>query len=483
MSDPRPNILLIHSDQHRYDCLGAHGHPLLRTPHLDRLAAEGADFEHAFCPSPICSPTRASLLTGQWPVQHGLLFTEIAEAYRPMLPHQPTFTALLHEAGYYLGYVGKWHVDEEATPLDFGFDDYIPEDAYTRWRARAQLPPRIYRNGWFGETDVAVTPDQSRLAWAARETRRLIRHAAEGGRPFFIRWDPSEPHLPNIVPEPYASLYPPKRIPPWPSFGDSLQGKPTIQRTQLRNWGIEGWPWERWAPIVGRYLGEITLLDAQVGAVLAELEALGLSHNTLVVYTADHGDMCGAHGMMDKHYVMYDDVVRVPLIMRWPGVISPGQAIAAFVSSAIDLASTFCDVASLATPATFTGQSLLPLVTGRRAGNTRRDILSSYHGNQFGLFSQRMVRDVRWKFIWNPTAEDELYDLADDPAELHNRASDLTCRAELERLRLRLADWLRQTGDPLLNEWTQRQLVCGPDTDMRTPMSSIPYGSPQICNV
>jgi arylsulfatase A-like enzyme len=213
---------------------------------------------------------------------------------------------------------------------------------------------------------------------------------------------------------------------------------------------------------VSRYLGEITLLDHQIGRVLAELAMLGLAQDTLVVYTSDHGDMCGAHGMMDKHYVMYDDVVRVPLIMRWPGVIPAGQTSAAFVSSALDLAATFCAVAGIPAPATFMGQSLLPLAINGRAENPRPDIFASYHGNQFGLYSQRMVRDGRWKFIWNPTAEDELYDLATDPAELHNRATDPAAAVELERLRERLLYWLLHTKDPLLNEWTQRQLAVRP---------------------
>ncbi len=125
-------------------------------------------------------------------------------------------------------------------------------------------------------------------------------------------WSPSEPHLPNVIPEPYASLYPPAQVPPWPSFSDPLAGKPYIQRQQRVNWGVEGWTWDQWAPTVARYLGEITLLDAQVGRLLAQLDALGLADDTVVIYTSDHGDLCGGHGMVDKHYVMYDDVMRVP---------------------------------------------------------------------------------------------------------------------------------------------------------------------------
>ncbi|MCX7669980.1 MAG: sulfatase-like hydrolase/transferase, partial [Anaerolineae bacterium] len=289
---------------------------------------------------------------------------------------------------------------------------------------------------------------------------RLLEKAARNGRPFFLRWDTDEPHLPNVVPEPYASMYRPADIPPWPSFGDPLRGKPYIQRQQLRSWGIEGWSWERWAPIVARYLGEISLLDAQIGRLLEALDALGVAENTLVVYTTDHGDLCGAHGMADKHYVMYDDVARVPLILRWPAGLPAGRVCDAFVSAGIDLAATFCDAAAAPRPATFVGQSLLPLARGDATG-ARPDIFCMYFGNQFGLYSQRMVRDRRWKYVWNLTAEDELYDLATDPGEVVNRATDPAAAAELGRLRQRLLAWLEETHDPLLNGWTRRQLAEG----------------------
>ena len=198
-------------------------------------------------------------------------------------------------------------------------------------------------------------------------------------------------------------------------------------------------------------------MDAQIGRVLAALDDLALADNTLVVYTTDHGDLCGAHGMVDKHFVMYDELVRVPLIARWPGRIEPGSECDSFVSHAIDLATTFCEAAGAAVPSTFRGQSLLPLMFGAD-DNGRQDILSVYHGNQFGLFSQRMVRDRRWKYVWNATAEDELYDLGQDPHELTNRAVDPLCAGELSRLRHRLIDWMQQTHDPLCNEWILTQL-------------------------
>jgi arylsulfatase A-like enzyme len=452
------NILLIHADQHRADCMGVNGHILIQTPNLDELARAGINFRQAFCPIPLCTPARASLLTGLWPTQHGSIANAQTEAFQPLLPGLTTFSQLLKEGGYYLGYVGKWGVDEKRDPTQFGFDDYISEKAYSLWREQQGLPPVPRKNRWFGEVDPGIKPEQSRLAWGATQTIGLLEKAKEGDQPFFIRWDPSEPHLPNIVPEPYASMYAPAQIEPWPSFPDPLEDKPYIQKQQLRSWGLAGWGWADWAPIVARYLGQITLLDHQIGRVLAALADFGLAEETLVVYSSDHGDLCGAHGMIDKHFVMYDDVVRVPLLMRWPGKIAANQSSDAFVCSALDLASTFCEAARVAPPPTFMGQSLLPLTYGQSSGS-RPDIFATYHGSQFGLYSQRMVRDRRWKYIWNATAEDELYDLETDPAELANLAGRAQFAPQLARLRGRLLEWLEATQDRLLNSWTRQQLA------------------------
>ncbi|MFP4145120.1 MAG: sulfatase-like hydrolase/transferase [Phycisphaeraceae bacterium] len=450
----RPNILLIHSDQHRYDCLGCHDHPLLETPNLDRLAAEGADFAHAFTPQPVCSPARACLATGTWASTHGCLgIPDIYEAYRPADPELPTLWGLLREAGYVQAHVGKFHGETAGTPDREGADVFISEKAYPAWREAQGLAPPP-RGGFVGATDPHVTPAQSRLGWGAERTIEQIESAAAGGKPFFIRWDPSEPHLPNIVPEAVAGLYPPERIPPWASFADTLAGKPEIQHQQRRTWEVEGWTWADWAPIVSRYLAEITLLDRQIGRLLETLDRLGLAQNTLVAYSTDHGDLCGGHGMIDKHYVMYDDVVRVPLIVRWPGKVSAGQKRTDFVSHELDLARTFLEAAGVEPPGSFAGRSLL-------ADTGRADIYSQYHGAQFGLYSERMVRDARWKYVWNPTAVDELYDLAEDPGELVNRAADPACAGERARLRGRLVAWMEEVGDPLLNFWTRAQLEKG----------------------
>lgn len=472
----KPNILFIGSDQHRFDCVGVNGNPVIKTPNLDKLAATGMNFTNAYTPCPICTPARVSLLTGQWSFKHLNItidaWTEVPRVHKEGLP---TFSEQLKANGYFLGYLGKWHMEHDGKmqPKDAGFDMYIPEGAYGRWRQEKGIPrSELRETGWDisltpekfdwlirGGTDEYITPEQSKLHWGADTLIGWLEERVGKDEPFFLRWDPSEPHLTNVLPEPYASMYQPEDIPQWGSFAEDFHNKPYIQAQQLYSWGIQDWTWEDWAPVAARYYGEISLLDHEIGRVVEAVDRLGLRENTMIIYTTDHGDMCGSHRMMDKHYNMYDDVTRVPMVVNWPGVIEPGTY-APFVSHALDLAATLCDITGSGIPDTFQGQSLVPVLKeGQKQG--RKDILSAYHGTQFGLYSQRMVRNEKWKYVWNLTAQDELYDMENDPWELENLAGESQTEQVLKEMRLRLAELLTQAEDPLLNVWTNFQLSYG----------------------
>ena len=452
------NILLIHSDQHRYDCLSVNGHGLIRTPHLDGLAASGVNFTHAFTPNPVCSPARACLQTGAWATTHKCVTIPQTEAFQRADPSLPVMTQLLADAGYLVGHVGRFHAELTGEPTDHGAETYIPTSEYETWRAQKGLEPLPHTKGWYGETDPHVTSEQTSLAWQADRTIELLdRYAASDG-PFFLRWDSLEPHLPNVVPEPYASMYPVDAIEPWPSFPDPLTNKPEVQRRTRKRWGTDEWSWQQWAPIVQRYLGEITLMDEQIGRVLARLDELGVVDNTLVIYTSDHGDMCGGHGMMDKHYVMYDDIVRVPLIARWPGVLPSAHVSDAMVIHELDMARTILSTADRDAPESFVGHDLRHLISGQVS---RPDVFSQYQGTHQGLFSQRMLRDRRYKYVYNPVAVDELYDLQSDPGELHNLIDDPAQGDRLQSMRQRMDAWMVQIDDPLsspLFDWGRSKL-------------------------
>ncbi|MBC7237523.1 MAG: sulfatase-like hydrolase/transferase [Chloroflexi bacterium] len=472
MAQLRPNILLILSDQHRYDCTGPAGHPLLHTPALDRLAREGVWFGYAFTPCPICSPARQSLLSGTWPQDHGGLWN-----YGLGLPitlfERPTWTEALSQAGYQLGYVGKWGVHPSRSPLAFGFHEYRGIHEYEAWRAAQRLPPHQQDADrlsllqgkpaarWFGGVD-PIDISQTRTHWCAARAIELMRRYAALGRPWHIRLDFAEPHLPPFPAEPFASLYPAGEIPPWGSFAETFANKPAIQRQQLANWGIAELTWDEWSHYLARYLGMISQIDDAIGLVLDALDELGLAEHTVVIYSSDHGDNAGGHRLIDKHYVMYEDVVRVPLVMRWPGHIVADLYCEAFVLHALDLAATACEAAGLPIPAHYAGRSLLPLAGGGLPPDWRQEAVSVYYGAQFGLYTQRMLRDARYKYVWNHTDVDELYDLSLDPWELHNLIDHPAYREVLADMRHRLWSHLEAMNDALVrNEWMRQHLDHG----------------------
>jgi len=468
----RPNILLIQADQHRHDCTGCSGHPLLHTPHLDQLAAEGVRFTHAFTPIPTCCPARQSLLCGRWPQAHGGLWNYSTGIPVPLFD-QPTWTEALAANGYSLGYVGHWGVHPTRSPLEFGFRETRDARDYAAWRKAQSLPdPRpddLTRSAlsdkpvarWFGGVDPAPV-EQTRTHWYADQVIDMIHRYHADGQPWHIRLDLEEPHLPCYPAEPFASMYPPETIPPWGNFDETFAGKPYIQRQQLASWGIEDLTWREWSVFLSHYLGMISQIDDAVGRVLAALDQLGLADNTLVIYTADHGDNCGSHRLIDKHYVMYDNVVRVPLLLRWPDAFPAGGTCDQFVTHSLDLAATACDATGLPIPDTYAGRSLLPLCRGEQPADWPDDVVVTYNGAQFGLYMQRMLRDRRYKYVWNPTDIDELYDLQADPGELQNLIEHPAHAQALADLRQRLLERLTAQRDPLVtNEWTRRQLAEG----------------------
>ncbi|MFW5870349.1 MAG: sulfatase-like hydrolase/transferase [Candidatus Sumerlaeota bacterium] len=465
MKKKKPNILLIHSDQHRYDCVGANGHKIVKTPNLDRLAAEGANFSHAFTPCPICSPARASLLTGTWSTTHRCIDIPNTETFRPAVPELPTMSAMLKEAGYLTGYVGKFHREVEGGPTDHGFDEYVWNAPYNEWREKQGIPPFERKRGGFGEIDEDCPADKSNLHWQADQILRLLDERVGKEDPFFVRWDPPQPHLPCCPPREFADLYPPEDIPPWPSWPDPLENKPRVQKRQKRIWGLEEWPWEKWQPVVSRYFAIITQLDYEIGRLVKCLEDRGVLDDTIIVYTTDHGDYCGGHGQIDKHFAMYDDITRVPLLIRWPEKVEPGVECDGFVTQEIDIARTLVESAGLKAPESFIGMNLVELAAGRET--PREDIFSQYFGGETGAYSQRMIRDYRYKYVYNPTAFDELYDLQEDPGEIKNLIDEPEMRDELKRLRQRLWDWMGDIHDPLRRHWTEVDLIGGKNMAQR----------------
>jgi arylsulfatase A-like enzyme len=455
-----PNVLVIMVDQQCYDCIGYAGMRPVATPNIDRLASEGAWFEHAFTPTPLCCPARLSFLTGRRPESHGSLWNYDQELPAQALPaDQPTWLRALQQLGYRSGYLGKWHVHPDNDPTAYGYVDYVDDASYAEILADRH-PEAHYEQELLGERDPVPERD-ARPAWLAGRAAELLREYASGGRPWHLRVDFWEPQLPSRPAGRFADMYEADTIAPWDSFAEDFSDKPYIQRQQLLNWRLEDWTWDDWAPVVARYRRIVSQVYAAIGSLLEALEEAGAADDTLVVYTTDHGDMCGAHRMMDKHYVMYDDVVRVPLAVRWPERIAAGQHRDELACHLLDLAPTILEAAGVAWSQPLHGRSLLPLLTGEHVQEWPDHVVSTYNGQQFGLYTQRMIRDLRWKYVWNTVDVDELYDLEADPHELHNRVHDDSCAATLAELRRRLHDELVACGDMLAGRWLAPQLLEG----------------------
>jgi arylsulfatase A-like enzyme len=460
----KPNVLLITADQLRYDCVGFSGQYAIQTPNIDTLADQSLSFTHAYSHIPVCGPARQSLLCGRRPETFGALWNyNITLPVHALQPDAYTWTKSLANNGYSMAFLGKWGVHPTLDPKSFGYDSYVSEQDYADFQ-QSRYSQVKYTNGFFGENN-PIPVEDSETHWFADQARAGLKRLQLEGKPWHMALHFSAPHLPNRPSGRFAALYDPSDIEEWSGFRETFSNKPFIQHQQLYSWGVEKYTWEDWAPIVARYYGVISQLDEAIGSVLQMLEELDAVEDTIVIFTADHGDMCGSHRMMDKHYILYDDVVRVPMIIRWPGRGRKGVC-EQFVYNFLDLAPTLLEALDLMKecPGNLQGKSLVPLISGQMDGLTawRDSIVASYNGQQFGLYNQRMIRTEQWKYIWNPTDIDELYDLNADPAELCNCINEQVFADTVKRLRRQLYEQLTKDEDALVgNEWMRNQLLNG----------------------
>lgn len=482
----RPNVLLLLTDQERHDVVSGSG-PSVETPALDRLRREGAHYTRAYTPISICSAARASLLSGLLPHNHGMLNNCHGDdaILENLPPGIVTVGELLRERGYANTYLGKWHVGRDQGPSDFGFDylggsdrhhDQALESGFREYQRHLGVDPHadhlseaVHADQADEPTLVAATADYpteaTRAYYLAERTIDRLDDLADGGGPFFHRTDFLGPHHPYVVPEPYASTYDPDELQLWPSYAETFAGKPAAHEQYLTYRGVADFDREVWSEVLAKYLGFVTLIDEQIGRILEALDERGLADTTVVVHTSDHGDFVGGHRQFNKGPMMYEDTYRVPLLVRWPGVVPGGSVRDEFVSL-VDLMPTFVELGGGTVPEAVDGRSLAPLLeseTDLEAGPTGGEVdwrpfaFAEYHGDELGLYSQRMVRTESYKFVFNAPDVNELYDLEADPHELRNLIDHPGFAAERRRLEGLLLDRMRETDDPL-HEWTSKHL-------------------------
>jgi arylsulfatase A-like enzyme len=459
----RPNVLFLLTDQERYD-LTAPG-SVVETPNLDRLSEEGMRFTRAYTPISICSSARASLLTGLYPHNHGMLNNaHEADAIQPNLPPElPTFGELLSEAGYTNAYVGKWHVGLDQGPGDFGFEyrggadrhhDADLAGDFESYReelgvdvSEEELEERIYTGGEKPTLVAATDPvpvEATRPYYIAERAIERLREGFE--EPYLLRADLYGPHHPYVVPEPYASMYDPDAIELPPSYAETFDGKPAVQEQYLHYRGADAFDRGTWSEAIAKYWGFTTLIDDQIGRILDALEEEGLE-DTMVIHTSDHGDFTGGHRQFNKGPLMYEDTYRIPLQVRWPGEVEASSVCEEFVSLH-DLMPTFLDLADVEVP-DVDGRSIRPLLSGETPEDWPDAHFAEYHGDEFGLYSQRMLRAKGYKYVHNAPDRNELYDLGADPHELNNLIDHPGYDGVRTDLESRLLERMGATDDPL----------------------------------
>ena len=466
----RPNILFIMSDDHAAQALSCYGSVINKTPNLDRIANEGMRFDRCFVTNSICTPSRATILTGKYSHINGV------PVFNRFDGSQPTVAKYLQASGYYTGMIGKWHLGSDPT----GFDAWtiLPGQGVYENPSFIDRNGRRKINGYVSDiiTDLAIDCLKNR---PKDKPFFLMCHHKAPHRP----WDPDEKHRAMFagkeIPEPatlrddYATrtdalhenrqrvfddltrrdlkLLPPADLPK-DERGEWLSTKPTEveltingQKKVLTGSELQKWKYQRY---LQDYLACVQSMDDNVGRLLDWLDANGLRENTIVIYTSDQGFFLGEHGLYDKRF-MYEPSLRMPFIIRWPGVIKPAAVQDAMIINA-DFAPTFMQMAGQAVPADMQGSSIVPLLAGEHPAGWRTSMYYRYYHDP-GDHNTRAhygIRTLTHKLIYFWKKDQwELFDLINDPDELHNLYNDTAQKDLVTKLKTELYALKRELKD------------------------------------
>ena len=447
---PSPNVLVILTDDMRWDAMSVAGHPYLKTPNIDRLAAEGVRFKNAFCTTSLCSPSRASILSGVYAHAH-----QVRDNFTEFPADRPNFPSVLRNAGYQTAYIGKWHMGEGNDEKRPGFDYWVSHRGQGKYTGtefnvdgERQVKPGYYTHV---VTDMAID-------WIKRP--RLT--------PFLLILGHKAPHS-FYTPEPkYSNSFDRVEI-GYPESAFELDNKPGWIKERRNTWhGIYGplFEWRKkfpddrpeavkdFAAMTRAYWGTIQSVDDSVGRLYSALQEMGQLNNTIIVFMGDNGLLNGEHGMVDKR-TMHEPSIRIPLIVRYPGLVEPDHhKIVEEMVLTVDVAPSLLELCEAPRLKGIHGRSWKTLVQKGDAA-WRKSFLYEYnYEKQFPYTPNvRGVRTDRWKYIHYPHGNGgsdrhmaELYDLKEDPEERENLIHDSSYGTVLRSLKLELERLLRETG-------------------------------------
>jgi arylsulfatase A-like enzyme len=439
----RPNILFIMTDDHAAHAIGAYGSRINRTPNLDRLARDGMRFTNCFAVNSICTPSRATILTGKHSHINGV------PVFNRFDGSQWTFVKDLRAAGYHTGIVGKWHLFSDPT----GFDSWIILPGQGRYH-----DPVMIDNGKQKTLKGYVTDVITDLSIEFLKNRPK-------DKPFLLLSHHKAPHRPWEPDAKHAKMYEDVQIPAPETFDDDYQGRSPaaaeatmridrdLKRTDVKGdppAGLEGpalkqWNYQRY---IKDYLRCVASVDDNVGRLLDFLDQEGLAANTIVVYTSDQGFFLGDHNWFDKRF-MYEESIRMPLLVRWPGKAPPGSVQSAMILN-LDFAPTLLEAAGLRSPPQVQGRSFLPILGGSVPPDWRTSFYYRYYHypQDHRVQPHYGIRTTRHKLIYfNKIDAWECYDLEKDPREMRNLYADPASADVVARLKDELARLKKESGD------------------------------------
>jgi N-acetylglucosamine-6-sulfatase len=432
------NIILILSDDHRYDFMGFLGKPaFLETPNLDRMARSGAHLQNAFVTTSLCSPSRASILTGLYSHKH-----RVVDNQAPLPEGLTFFPEALQAAGYETAMFGKWHMGDADDAPQPGFDKWIS------FRGQGEYyNPELNIDGYRSRITGYITDLLTgyALTWLSEER--------DQNKPFFLylshkaihaMFEPAKRHLYRYQNE--KIVYPPSMA----DTESNYRGKPDWVRAQRNSWHGVDYMYHGqmdFEPFYRRYCETLLAVDESIGQIIKYLEDHQMLDSTLVLYMGDNGFCFGEHGLIDKRH-MYEESMRIPMLAHCPELIRAGDRIPQLVQN-IDVAPTLLDAAGLAPAEEMDGQSFLPLLKGEKP-SWRDAVFYEYYWEwnfpqtptMFGIRTKGL-KYIHYHGIWDI---DELYDLVNDPNEMNNLINDPSRQSDVLNLKRRVYEWLEKTG-------------------------------------
>jgi len=510
----RPNLLFIMTDQQRFDALSIAGNTVLKTPNMDRIGKEGAYFSLAYSQCPVCGPARSALMTGR-SVENSRVRTNMDADIHDRTP-MPCYDEILADQGYVTEYYGKWHApldralkyNNAVTPagkhewergpgMALQYNNYLdrhiertvlfmnPELADSGMQLQTydhrpyETNPLDMRHGMVPgiKTDAEGNklqvrqPDQHGIstvpaehtvtAFQAKQTIEALERLAKTNKPFSLHCSFHCPHAPITPSEPFASMYDPEDMTPPVSIGDPMTNSPYFHENGRSKMPQYADP-EKIKYMIANYYAFVKEIDVWLGQILDKVDELGIADNTLIIFTSDHGEMLGAHGMREKN-VFYEESAHIPLMIRFPGKIKPATVVKAPVSH-IDLFATICDYLK-AGKHDSDGESLRRYIEGTVDEN------SAYAVSEWNwrgpVQPNLMVRTKRWKYFCPNRADSKvmnvLYDLENDPHEMNNLLGNNPkaeqYREQADKMKSHLVQWLKATDSPHLAEVKRRDAV------------------------